>query len=426
MTPEASVVIISRARGSQLARCLQALSFQTCSAFEVIVVGDTAARRAVSEGPGLPAITFVPFEAANVSAARNAGIAIASAPYVAFLDDDAVAEPCWLEALLTALRVPGVVLAAGYVRGPDGVGFQWQGEWLSTDGTSTPMASSPEVAGIIPPGSGRVPGAMGTNFAVLRQALRRIGGFDPRLRYYLDESDLVLRLVRGDGQIAYAPQAQVIHALAAGPYRQADRVPRDLFELGRSVAVFAQTHAGHGAAVAIRAHRLAQQKRLARWMVSGRLYPDEVWRLLKGFDRGVAEGLSEAETRPGPSSMQDLPAAPEHKPAARMFMARREGDPTLQPVWVTSPRFEMPGAFARAEKKAQKGRVVTLITSARGRQSGSVRFHVPGVWVHELPDSIWQSASSRRISDGVYKDYMGIRIRDVPTSEDAGAELDVD
>ncbi|WP_424972612.1 glycosyltransferase family 2 protein [Dinoroseobacter sp. S76] len=426
MIPEASVVITSRGRGPHLARCLQALSFQTCPAFELIIVGDTSARRAVSEGPGMPAVTFVPFDEANAAAARNAGIAIASAPYVAFLDDRAVAEPCWLENLLKALRVPGVVLASGYVRGPDGVGFQWQGEWLSTDGTSAPMTPVPEEAGILAPGSGRVPGGAEANFAVLRQAVRRIGGFDPRLRDHLSARDLVLRLVAGDGQIAYAPQAQVIHAPSSVGPEPSLPGPQALFELGRSVAIFAQSHARHGPAVAIRAHRLAQQLDLARAMVSGRLYPDEVWGRMKGFDRGAAEGQAEAETKPGPSKMQDLPAAPEHKPAARMFMARRDDDPALSPVWVTSPRFEMPGAFARAEKQAQKGRMVTLITAAGRRKPGSVRFHMPGVWVHELPDSIWQSASSRRISDGVYKDYSGIRIRGVPTSEDAGVELDVD
>ncbi|WP_424975933.1 glycosyltransferase family 2 protein [Dinoroseobacter sp. S124A] len=426
MIPEASVVIVSRGRGPQLARCLQALSFQTCPAFEVIVVGDTAARRAVADGPGAPAVTYVPFAEANVSAARNAGIALARAPYVAFLDDDAVAEPCWLEQLLKALRVPGVVLAAGYVRGPDGVRFQWQGEWLTAEGTSHPMTPWPEEIAIIAPRSGRVPGAMGTNFAVLRQAVRRMGGFDPRLRYFLDESDLVWRLVQGDGQVAYAPQAQVIHALAPGPYRQQDRTPRDLFEIGRSAAIFAQTHASHGPAAAVRTHRKVQQTRLLKRMVSGRFYPDEVWRLLRSFDRGAAEGLALTEGQAGPKKMQDLNAAPEHKPATRLFKARRKTDPNLNPLWTTSPRFEMPGAFARAAKQAEKGRVVTLVTSANRRAPARVVFRAPGVWIHELPDSIWQSASSRRISDGVYKDYMGIRIKDAPTSKDDGTELDTD
>ena len=54
---------------------------------------------------GVVAITNV--EQRGLSGARNSGLAVATGSVVAFLDDDAVAEPDWLERMLTRLRRPG-------------------------------------------------------------------------------------------------------------------------------------------------------------------------------------------------------------------------------------------------------------------------------------------------------------------------------
>lgn len=63
---------------------------------------------------GVP-LRVVPAAPPNISVARNAGIAASEAPYVAFLDDDLLPEPGWLDALLETARTTGADIVAGPV-----------------------------------------------------------------------------------------------------------------------------------------------------------------------------------------------------------------------------------------------------------------------------------------------------------------------
>jgi GT2 family glycosyltransferase len=118
--PEVTVVIPTLNREHDLARCLRALRRQTYSRFDVLVVDNgstdgTAAVvaaaaamdgrvRAVREGtPGL-------------GHARNRGIREAQGSVIAFLDDDAVPPPGWLEALVPAFDDPRVGGCGGPAR----------------------------------------------------------------------------------------------------------------------------------------------------------------------------------------------------------------------------------------------------------------------------------------------------------------------
>ena len=105
--PAASVIVVSRHRAAALGRCLMALAQQDHPQIEVIVVADPEGL-AASKATGL-ALKLVPFDEANISAARNLGLAAAGAPVVAFIDDDAVAEPTWISRLCAAFADPKVV-----------------------------------------------------------------------------------------------------------------------------------------------------------------------------------------------------------------------------------------------------------------------------------------------------------------------------
>jgi len=120
--PEISVIFPTYGRAGRLPGLLQALEGQTLSSdrFEVVVVDDcsTDGTAAVIEklGPGLryrlrPLRTPVN---GGPAAARNLGWRQAEAPLLAFLDDDCLPEPGWLEAGLAALTAqPG----AGVIQG---------------------------------------------------------------------------------------------------------------------------------------------------------------------------------------------------------------------------------------------------------------------------------------------------------------------
>ena len=100
----------SDARWAALVRAIESLRVQTEPAAELIVVVDHNAAlldRAASSfadarvlaGEGRP----------GLSGARNTGVRAASGDVVAFLDDDAVAAPDWLHALLAEFEPPDVL-----------------------------------------------------------------------------------------------------------------------------------------------------------------------------------------------------------------------------------------------------------------------------------------------------------------------------
>ena len=77
----------------------------------------------------------------------------------------------------------------------------------------------------------------GTNMAVRRNVLVDLEGFDPADHFYLEETDLNMRLVAANHLTAIAPLARLHHGFAQSIRRHGDRVPRDLFDLGASWAV---------------------------------------------------------------------------------------------------------------------------------------------------------------------------------------------
>jgi glycosyltransferase involved in cell wall biosynthesis len=105
MEPDVSVVIATRDRAARLQAALASLRAQTLSAdrFEVVVVDDgsrdgTPAALAVEVERGELALHVLRRQDSRGSgAARNEGWRTASAPVVAFLDDDCEADPDWLE-----------------------------------------------------------------------------------------------------------------------------------------------------------------------------------------------------------------------------------------------------------------------------------------------------------------------------------------
>jgi GT2 family glycosyltransferase len=366
--PEASVVIVSRGRPAALCRCLTAVAQLDYPRFEVVVVACPAGLAAVHARRDAAQIKQVGFDEANISAARNSGITVAAGAVVAFLDDDAVPEPLWLRHLCAPFAGP-VAAAGGYVLGRNGISFQWRGRSVDAWGRTQPL-DLPDAAPQTPdPGPGRAVKTEGTNMAVRRSVLAALGGFDPAFRFYLDETDLNRRLAAAGHRTALVPLAQVHHGFAASSRRAADRTPRDLFEIGASQRVFLRKHCPEPEqAAAWRAFRAGQRQRLLGYMQRGPLDPEGVLRLLRGLDRGGAEGAQRRLAALPPLAEPGAPFLP-YPAASEPRRACFSGRP-----WQARARR------AAAERAVAEGAIASLYLFSPTALYHRVSFTESGVW----------------------------------------------
>ncbi|MBL4813200.1 MAG: glycosyltransferase [Rhodobacteraceae bacterium] len=300
----ASVIVVSRGRPAALARCLTALEQQNHPCFEIIVVADPEGLAAAGR---VGRIKRVSYDLPNISAARNLGLAEAAGEFVAFIDDDAVAEPQWLARLTAALD--SAQAAGGYVRGRNGISFQWQGCEVSTLGWDHAI-ELPEAGAVLrPSAAGRAVKTQGTNMAFRRDILANLGGFDPGYEFYFDEADLNLRMAATGVQTAVVPGAQVHHGFHASSRRKADRTPRDLTQIGASLAVLARRHGANTEKMRA-AHTLAQQQRLLDYKKAGKLNEKQIKELMAGFTLGFSRGLARALDELVPLTAAQTPFLP--------------------------------------------------------------------------------------------------------------------
>ncbi len=363
--PSVSVIVVSNGRPDALRRCLLALSQIDHPDCEVIVVADAASRPAIAASGLAAVIKAVAFDAPNISAARNAGLSQAAGDIVAFIDDDAVPEPRWLSHLTAPFDDPTVAAAGGFVRGRNGIDFQWRARLAFADAETTPIDVDYVMPTLMAGGPRRAVKTEGTNMAVRRTTLLDLGGFDEAFAFYLDETDLNMRLALLGATTAIVPLAQVHHGFAASARRRADRVPRTLFQIGASLAVFLRKHgpAGRVTPTAARAH---QRRRLLRLMVSGRLMPGDVGRLLRTFDAGWAEGMTRA------------PAQHPAPPAPPPFLRFPTGPRPHRVIQVRSWRAQ--AGRAAAAQAVRDGAIVSLYILSPTALFHRVRFTESGVW----------------------------------------------
>ncbi|WP_421702198.1 glycosyltransferase family 2 protein [Aliiroseovarius sp.] len=360
-----SVIVVSHGRPALLTRCLTGLSQLTHPNFEVIVVADLEGAKAV-RATGLP-VKLSEFDELNISAARNRGLTLASGELVAFIDDDSVPEPSWLDHLTAPFDDPRVVAAGGYVRGRNGISFQWRGNTVDALGAPTPLELEGDAPQLFAAKPGHGIKTEGTNCAFRRDTLAKIGGFDPGFRFYLDETDVNLRL---SGQVtAIVPMAQVHHGYAPSVRRGADRMPKSLHEIGASSALFLRKHAPErdpwGALAALEDR---QRRRLLGHMVAGNCEPRDVNRLLASLRAGWVEGLA----RP----IEPLSPLPDIAPP---FVAFCTG-PTAESLHLSGRFHQRRALRAQARALAKEGKLVTLFLLSPTTLFHHLRFHPDGYW----------------------------------------------
>ena len=177
--PVLSVVVCTHERPDDLRRCLAALAALE-DPVEAIVV-DSASRPPCRElveefAAQVRGLRYVHEPEPGLSRARNRGLAEASHPVVAFVDDDAAPAPDWARRLAAAFADPGVGCAGGACR-PDFAAARpgWLSDRLLQFAGITRIGDAPREAR----SSAEYP--FGANLAMRADALREAGGFSERL-----------------------------------------------------------------------------------------------------------------------------------------------------------------------------------------------------------------------------------------------------
>ena len=208
--PGLAVAIATLDRPDNLARALDALANGEALPQQVIVVDQSSGTesRSVVEGmlDRLP-LLYVQSRRRGLAYNKNVAIKFATSPYLAFTDDDCVADSRWV-----------LTLRQGFGRAdaPDGLsgrvlplGPERPGFYAVSSRTDSQAAT---YTGKAPPWQV----GTGGNMAVALDWLRRVGGFDERLgagaRLRAGEDiDIIYRLLVAGARLRYEPEAVIYH-----------------------------------------------------------------------------------------------------------------------------------------------------------------------------------------------------------------------
>ncbi|MEY2425348.1 MAG: hypothetical protein QOI61_920 [Actinomycetota bacterium] len=200
-TPRISVVVPTVDRVALLERTLRGLAAQDLGAFEAIVVhdGDPGVVALLGAWADRLPLRVLEIPERGAVAKRNVGWRAASAPLIAFTDDDCEPAPGWLKAALAAFddADEGVDLVQGRVDAHP--------EDAEVTGLFKRTIEVHE----------RYEGFPNANLVYRRSALERVGGFDDAYWGAGEDSDLAHRVIESGGGVRYVDDALVWHAVRA-------------------------------------------------------------------------------------------------------------------------------------------------------------------------------------------------------------------
>jgi GT2 family glycosyltransferase len=287
-------VIPSHSRADLLRLCLASVTRFAPPDTEVIVVDDgsrdTVVSRAAAEFPGVRVIRRP--KPGGFCAAANAGVAVASAPVVEMVNDDAEVTAGWADAALRwfadgrvvavaplvlqndpprlARGLPPLIDTAGDEYDPGGFARKrGHGSALLRGGAPTRSGARR----LHTPGP--VFGASACAAFYRREALIRAGGFPEHFRAYFEDVDLSLRLRRLRGEIVYEPGCVVWHRVSSSYGKAPGRRVLEQQSCNEERVFWRNTHGRellrrlprHAAVLAGKALRRWQEGRLLPWLL---------------------------------------------------------------------------------------------------------------------------------------------------------------
>lgn len=230
-----TAVVPVRDRPESLRRTLEGLD-----GVASVVIDDGSARAAEIERVAGAADARYLRLAHNVgpAAARNAGLAMVSTPFVAFVDSDCVPSRGWLGPLLALFADPAVAVVAPRVVAAPGEGWlaRYEAARSPLDLGDRPSLVRPRTRVAYVP----------TAALVVRRAVVGLPCFDESLRGG-EDVDFVWRVVSAGWDVRYEPGSTVVHDTDRGPTGWAAR--RAFY--GATAGPLARRHPGQVAAVSL-------------------------------------------------------------------------------------------------------------------------------------------------------------------------------
>jgi glucosyl-dolichyl phosphate glucuronosyltransferase len=266
--PKLSVILPTFNRAQSLKRALGALLRQSAmpGSYEVIVVDNNS-----NDGtPGVVALVddrrvhLVSEPRQGLSYARNSGLTAATAPIVAFTDDDVEVAPDWVETIICTLaRHPNV----------DGMGGRvlpaWESgrpRWLTREHWGPLALQDHGDARRVFDRSTPI-GLIGANVAFRREVFDRVGTFSPAVQRVKDgigsteDHELLARLYASGGRMLYLPRMLVMTRVPG------DRCDREYHR---------RWHEGHGRFHALMRLPEIEKARVTPFGVPGHLFREAV------------------------------------------------------------------------------------------------------------------------------------------------------
>ena len=377
--PAVSVVVSTCNRATPLRTCLAALRHQTYGSFEVVVVNGPSTddtETVVRENPDVKAGHCPEL---NLSMSRNIGIAMAAGEYVAFIDDDGIAEPTWIEELVRCMgKASQVAAVGGYTKDPSGVTFQAKRivcDRLS-NGQICDFSYVPQY-----PHAFRFPAPIGCNCMFRRDALLQIGAFDEQYDYFLDETDVCARLIDAGYTVDFTPRASMIHKFAKSHLRDQRRVMRDWSKIVKNTVYYVRQYESaldREVCDQVLAEKVAAIRRLIKAQAfQGDFTEEEAQEIDRTVDAGLEQGRKDCAR--GTRLLISEETLTAHRKPFKPFV-RRGGD--AKPLTIVFLADAEPSVRQKAVSLAKLGQNVHVVTPG-GESPDTVDFE-DEVWVHRI------------------------------------------
>jgi GT2 family glycosyltransferase len=211
----ATVVVCTRDRTDDLARCLKSLSPVLAAGHEVLII-DSCPSNSKTEWlvASYPGVRYVREPRPGAGIARNRGLIEASCEIIAFTDDDARVEPDWLDRLLANFDDPVTAMVTGLTM-PVELQTESQVWFERTNGFHRGFRRRTFALDELDPLLAGLTGAS-VNMAIRKSVLADTGLFDEALGpgticHSGEDHELYYRVLARGHRITYDPSALVWH-----------------------------------------------------------------------------------------------------------------------------------------------------------------------------------------------------------------------